>query len=85
MTKQVKDGDQFQVGDNIHVKAFATPCHTQDSICFLVEGELACCFDFVRLYLLDKPNFVRQIQKPKGSIYRVSFWSIDRECRLTLS
>ncbi|KAL0563696.1 Cytoplasmic glyoxalase II [Marasmius crinis-equi] len=36
LTDLVKDKDEFKVGDNIHVKCMATPCHTQDSICFHV-------------------------------------------------
>lgn len=36
----VKDGDEFQIGDNIAVKCLATPCHTQDSICFFVSDTL---------------------------------------------
>ncbi|KAL0070636.1 Cytoplasmic glyoxalase II [Marasmius tenuissimus] len=36
LTNLVKDKDEFKVGDNIHVKCLATPCHTQDSICFHV-------------------------------------------------
>jgi len=30
----VKDKDEFTLGKNIRVKCLATPCHTQDSICF---------------------------------------------------
>jgi hydroxyacylglutathione hydrolase len=34
----VKDGETFSFAqDNIKVKALHTPCHTQDSICFLLE------------------------------------------------
>jgi len=36
LTNLVKDKDEFTVGDNIHVKCLATPCHTQDSICYYV-------------------------------------------------
>ncbi|THH11971.1 hypothetical protein EW146_g7851 [Bondarzewia mesenterica] len=36
LTKLVKDKDEFTVGDSIHVKCLATPCHTQDSICYYV-------------------------------------------------
>jgi len=32
----VGDKDEFQIGENIHVKCLATPCHTQDSICYYV-------------------------------------------------
>ncbi|QRV90138.1 hypothetical protein RhiJN_18156 [Ceratobasidium sp. AG-Ba] len=35
----VKDGDSFSVGENIKVKCLATPCHTQDSICYYVEDK----------------------------------------------
>ncbi|KAF9567611.1 Metallo-hydrolase/oxidoreductase [Agrocybe pediades] len=34
LTNLVKDKDEFTVGNNIHVKCLATPCHTQDSICY---------------------------------------------------
>ncbi|KAF8630358.1 hypothetical protein AX15_002925 [Amanita polypyramis BW_CC] len=34
LTKLVKDKDEFTIGKNIHVKCLATPCHTQDSICY---------------------------------------------------
>lgn len=33
-THLVEDGGEFTVGDNIHVRCLATPCHTKDSICF---------------------------------------------------
>lgn len=36
VTKTPKNGETFKVGD-INVKALYTPCHTQDSICFLME------------------------------------------------
>ncbi|EKM82821.1 hypothetical protein AGABI1DRAFT_111387 [Agaricus bisporus var. burnettii JB137-S8] len=32
----VGDNDEFKIGDNIHVKCLATPCHTQDSISYYV-------------------------------------------------
>ncbi|KAJ3728752.1 Metallo-hydrolase/oxidoreductase [Lentinula raphanica] len=35
LTNLVKDKDEFTLGD-IHVKCLATPCHTQDSICYHV-------------------------------------------------
>jgi len=34
LTNLVKDDDEFTIGDHIHVKCIATPCHTQDSICY---------------------------------------------------
>jgi hydroxyacylglutathione hydrolase len=33
VTEKLKDGDEFTIGE-IRVKALATPCHTQDSICY---------------------------------------------------
>lgn len=36
LTKQVEDKESFKIGD-IDVKCLATPCHTQDSICFHVQ------------------------------------------------
>jgi len=39
LTKKIKHGDEFSVGQDIKVKAYATPCHTQDSICFFVEDK----------------------------------------------
>ncbi|KAJ7871437.1 hydroxyacylglutathione hydrolase [Mycena olivaceomarginata] len=35
-TRLVKDGDEFTLGKNIRIKCLATPCHTQDSICYHV-------------------------------------------------
>lgn len=32
-----KHGETFTIGEGIKVKALHTPCHTQDSICFLME------------------------------------------------
>ncbi|KAH9901253.1 hydroxyacylglutathione hydrolase [Cubamyces lactineus] len=37
LTNQVKDKDEFTIG-NIHVRCLATPCHTQDSICYYVTS-----------------------------------------------
>ncbi|KAG9123706.1 Cytoplasmic glyoxalase II [Ceratobasidium sp. 392] len=39
LTNLVKDGDTFGIGDNVKVKCLATPCHTQDSICYYVEDK----------------------------------------------
>ncbi|KAG9318259.1 beta-lactamase-like protein [Chiua virens] len=36
LTHLVKDKDEFTIADNIHVKCLATPCHTQDSICYYI-------------------------------------------------
>ncbi|KAJ7702345.1 hydroxyacylglutathione hydrolase [Mycena rosella] len=33
-THLVKDKDELTLGTNIRIKCLATPCHTQDSICF---------------------------------------------------
>lgn len=37
VTKTPSHGETFTIGDGIKVKALHTPCHTQDSICFLFE------------------------------------------------
>ncbi|KAI0831164.1 hydroxyacylglutathione hydrolase [Trametes gibbosa] len=37
LTKLVKDKDEFRIG-NIHIRCLATPCHTQDSICYYVTA-----------------------------------------------
>ncbi|KAK5293326.1 Cytoplasmic glyoxalase II [Cryomyces antarcticus] len=37
VTKTPKHGETFTIGDSIKVKALHTPCHTQDSICYLFE------------------------------------------------
>ncbi|KAH9484162.1 Hydroxyacylglutathione hydrolase, mitochondrial [Psilocybe cubensis] len=36
LTNLVKDKDEFTIGNNIRVKCLATPCHTQESICYYV-------------------------------------------------
>ncbi|TFY60697.1 hypothetical protein EVJ58_g4974 [Rhodofomes roseus] len=38
LTQLVKDKDEFKVGDGISVRCLATPCHTQDSICYYVTS-----------------------------------------------
>lgn len=38
MTHIVKDSDTLTLGDSIHIKCLATPCHTQDSICYHVTS-----------------------------------------------
>ncbi|GBE82363.1 Probable hydroxyacylglutathione hydrolase [Sparassis crispa] len=38
VTSIVKDKDEFTIGDAISVKCLATPCHTQDSICYYVTS-----------------------------------------------
>lgn len=37
LTDKVGDKDQFKIGEDIQVTCLATPCHTQDSICFYIE------------------------------------------------
>ncbi|KAL1302325.1 hypothetical protein AAFC00_002735 [Neodothiora populina] len=37
VTKVPSHGETFTIGDSIKVKALHTPCHTQDSICYLFE------------------------------------------------
>ncbi|KAF5372961.1 hypothetical protein D9758_001685 [Tetrapyrgos nigripes] len=39
LTKIVTDKEEFTLGDNIAVKCLATPCHTQDSICYHVTDK----------------------------------------------
>ncbi|KAI0295553.1 Metallo-hydrolase/oxidoreductase [Russula brevipes] len=36
LTHLVKGDDQFTIGNTLNVKCLATPCHTQDSICYYV-------------------------------------------------
>ncbi|KAI0928846.1 hypothetical protein AcW2_004718 [Taiwanofungus camphoratus] len=38
LTKLAKDNDEFTIGDTIHVRCLATPCHTQDSICYYASS-----------------------------------------------
>ncbi|KAF6764997.1 hydroxyacylglutathione hydrolase [Ephemerocybe angulata] len=40
LTNLVKDKDEFTLGENIKVKCLATPCHTQDSICYHITDEV---------------------------------------------
>ncbi|KAI4125748.1 MAG: hypothetical protein LQ338_004112 [Usnochroma carphineum] len=37
VTRTPKHEETFKIGQNISVKALHTPCHTQDSICWLME------------------------------------------------
>lgn len=37
VTKTPAHGETFTIGEGIKVKALHTPCHTQDSICYLFE------------------------------------------------
>lgn len=39
VTKTPSDGETFKIGESILVKALHTPCHTQDSICWLMEDK----------------------------------------------
>ncbi|KZO99434.1 hydroxyacylglutathione hydrolase [Calocera viscosa TUFC12733] len=39
LTKKVEDGDEFTIGEDISVKCLATPCHTQDSICYYATSK----------------------------------------------
>jgi len=36
LTQLVKGDDQFTIGNALNVRCIATPCHTQDSICYYV-------------------------------------------------
>ncbi|KAI5124342.1 hypothetical protein M0805_008949 [Coniferiporia weirii] len=35
----VKDSDEFTISKQLSIKCFATPCHTQDSICYYVTDK----------------------------------------------
>jgi len=37
--KIVKDKDEFTISEQLKVKCYATPCHTQDSICYYVTDK----------------------------------------------
>ena len=37
VNKTPSHGETFTIGEGIKVKALHTPCHTQDSICYLFE------------------------------------------------
>ena len=37
VTRTPKHEETFKIGESISVKALHTPCHTQDSICWLME------------------------------------------------
>lgn len=39
LTNLLKDKNEFSLGENIHIKCLATPCHTQDSICYYVTDK----------------------------------------------
>ncbi|KAF8636545.1 hypothetical protein AX17_003357 [Amanita inopinata Kibby_2008] len=44
LTNLVGDKDEFKVGENVHVKCLATPCHTQDSICYHITDNADASF-----------------------------------------
>ncbi|KAG8837988.1 Cytoplasmic glyoxalase II [Serendipita sp. 411] len=45
VTNLVADGDEISLGDSIKIKCLATPCHTQDSICYYVtDGDQKAVF-----------------------------------------
>ncbi|EPT05946.1 hypothetical protein FOMPIDRAFT_1026827 [Fomitopsis schrenkii] len=41
LTKLVKDRDEFKLGEGVTIRCLATPCHTQDSICFYATSSSA--------------------------------------------
>jgi len=41
LTQKIKQGDSFKIGNSITITGLATPCHTQDSICFFAEDNAA--------------------------------------------
>ncbi|KAK1052046.1 Cytoplasmic glyoxalase II [Friedmanniomyces endolithicus] len=52
VSKTPGHGDTFTIGDSIKVKALHTPCHTQDSICYLFEdGEDRAVFTGDTLFI----------------------------------
>ena len=56
MTRTPEHGESFKIGENISVKALHTPCHTQDSICFLMEdGKDKVVFTGDTLFIGGRP------------------------------
>ncbi|KAK1066148.1 Cytoplasmic glyoxalase II [Friedmanniomyces endolithicus] len=52
VSKTPRHGETFTIGDSIKVKALHTPCHTQDSICYLFEdGEDRAVFTGDTLFI----------------------------------
>ncbi len=52
-----KHGDTFTVGEGIKVTALHTPCHTQDSICYLFEdGNDRAVFTGDTMFIGGKSN-----------------------------
>ncbi|KAK4546383.1 hypothetical protein LTR36_002060 [Oleoguttula mirabilis] len=52
VTKTPSHGETFTIGESIKVKALHTPCHTQDSICYLFEdGEDRAVFTGDTLFI----------------------------------
>ncbi|KAK5122047.1 hypothetical protein LTR85_004293 [Meristemomyces frigidus] len=52
VTKTPSHGETFTIGEGIKVKALHTPCHTQDSICYLFEdGEDRAVFTGDTLFI----------------------------------
>ncbi|KAK0936686.1 Cytoplasmic glyoxalase II [Friedmanniomyces endolithicus] len=52
VSKTPAHGETFTIGDGIKVKALHTPCHTQDSICYLFEdGEDRAVFTGDTLFI----------------------------------
>ncbi len=62
VTKTPKHEETFKIGQRISVKALHTPCHTQDSICWLMEdGDEKVVFTGDTLFIGGT------LQKPDGS------------------
>lgn len=63
VTKTPKHGETFKIGQEISVKALHTPCHTQDSICWLMEdGEERVVFTGDTLFIGGRLIIRRTVQ-----------------------
>lgn len=57
VNKTPAHGESFTIGQSIKVKALHTPCHTQDSICFLFEdGDEKAVFTGDTLFIGGKTS-----------------------------
>lgn len=57
VSRILKDGETFKIGEGITVRSLYTPCHTQDSICYFMEdGNDRAVFTGDTLFIAGK-NF----------------------------
>lgn len=73
MVKKVPEHKEtFKIGDNIQVTALHTPCHTQDSICYLFEdGSDRAVFTGDTLFI-DGTHNVKNISNTSSNLdYRL--------------